>query len=206
MVARDFQALTRRRAKRARELSARFAASREVLEFLARVADFQVTVDPDAPLESLPALVGLAQAYGPPALAARAGEDHPFFERSLLQPARFGDTACEHVAQAGLLEPLAHGKALRLCCAFCLFEWDYPRNRCIACGQTDTRRLAYYGAEQIPHIQVMTCDECRQYVHLLDKEKEPGAIADIDELVALPLDLWASERGFTKLQPNLAGI
>ena len=28
----------------------------------------------------------------------------------------------------------------------------------------------------------------------------------VDELVALPLDLYAQERGFTKIMPNLMGI
>ena len=113
---------------------------------------------------------------------------------------------CEHIPQVGLLKPLGHGQALWLACARCLHEWEYPRNHCVACGQTDAKKLAYYRAEQIPHIQVMTCDECRQHIHLIDLEREPRAIADIDEIVALPLDVWAIERGFTKVHPNLAGI
>jgi formate dehydrogenase maturation protein FdhE len=40
-------------------------------------------------------------------------------------------------------------------------------------------------------------------VHL---EKEAAAVPDVDELAALPLDVWAQEKGYRKIQPNLAGI
>lgn len=227
MVARDFQTLTRRRAERARALSGRYPASREALAFLAEVAEFQAGVDPASPLDSLPALVELVRAAGPERLieAARdldpetcreamdallAGEEpagpSAFFVRTLLQPARYGDPSCRHRPQAGLLKTLGHGQALWLSCAFCFHQWEVPRNRCCACGQADAKKLAYYRAEEIPHIQVMTCDDCRQYIHLIDMAQEPRAVADIDEVAALPLDVWALERGLTKIHPNLAGI
>lgn len=219
MAARDFQTLARRRAARALELADRYPASAEALQFLAEIADFQATVAPFAPLASLPALIELVRAHGPAGLAeAAAGLDpdalgsldsadpQSFFARVLLQPALCGNPGCEHAPQAGLLKPLGHGQALWLSCGRCFHEWEVPRNRCVACGQTDAKKLAYFRAEQLPHIQVMTCDECRQYIHLIDMEKEPRAIADIDEVAALPLDVWAIERGFSKILPNLVGI
>ncbi|MFQ5790858.1 MAG: hypothetical protein ACE5JI_10325 [Acidobacteriota bacterium] len=36
--------------------------------------------------------------------------------------------------------------------------------------------------------------------------KDPEAVPDVDEVAALPLDVWAREQGFRKLHPNLAGI
>jgi FdhE protein len=140
-----------------------------------------------------------------------------FFARVLLQPAQFGRPpmpaerlgecpACTHLPQAGALKPLSHGQELWLVCSLCFHEWVYPRGRCIACGQTEARSIAYHSAEALPHIQVMSCDGCRQYIHLIDVQKEPSALADIDEVAALPLDVWAVERGYAKLQPNLVGI
>ncbi|MEZ5364179.1 MAG: formate dehydrogenase accessory protein FdhE [Bryobacterales bacterium] len=145
------------------------------------------------------------------------GAVEDFFARVLLQPVRFGAPmreierltecpSCKHPPQFGLLKPLSHGQALWLSCSLCFREWKYPRGRCIGCGQTDAKATAYYRAEQLPHLQVMTCDDCRQYIHLIDLEAEPLAVGDIDEVAALPLDLWAVERGFAKIQPNLVGI
>jgi FdhE protein len=140
-----------------------------------------------------------------------------FFARVLLQPVRFGAPprsaeasshcpCCLHLPQAGVLKELAHGQALWLVCSLCFHEWEHPRGRCVGCGETAPRKIAYYRADELPHIQVMTCDECRQYIHLIDREKEPRAEPDIDEVAALPLDVWAVERGFSKIQPNLVGI
>lgn len=215
----DWTTLSRSRAARARELAARYPASAEALHFLAEIADFQASIAPATPLADLPALIELVRARGPARLAEAAASLGPntlgsldpadpqsFFARVLFQPALYSNPGCEHAPQAGLLKPLGHGQALWLSCARCLHEWEYPRNRCVACGQTDAKKLAYFRAEQLPHIQTMTCDECRQYIHLIDLEQEPRAVADIDEVAALPLDLWAIERGFAKIQPNLAGI
>ena len=41
---------------------------------------------------------------------------------------------------------------------------------------------------------------------IVDLSSDPAAIPEVDELAGLPLDLWAIQEGFHKLQPNLAGI
>jgi formate dehydrogenase maturation protein FdhE len=40
----------------------------------------------------------------------------------------------------------------------------------------------------------------------VDAKRDPAAIPEVDELAALPLDLWAAEQGYRKLQSNLAGV
>ena len=50
------------------------------------------------------------------------------------------------------------------------------------------------------------CDTCKHYVLTIDLDREPRAVPLVDELAALPLDLYARERGFTKIVPNLMGI
>jgi formate dehydrogenase maturation protein FdhE len=53
---------------------------------------------------------------------------------------------------------------------------------------------------------VQACDSCAAYLQVIDLGKDAGAIPDADELAGLPLDCWALEKGYTKVQPNLAGI
>jgi formate dehydrogenase maturation protein FdhE len=43
-------------------------------------------------------------------------------------------------------------------------------------------------------------------LQLVDLSRDPAAIPDVDELAGLPLDLWAQERGYRKIHPNLAGL
>jgi FdhE protein len=60
-----------------------------------------------------------------------------------------------------------------------------------------------YSAEELKHVRVEACDSCRTYIKTVDLTKSGRAEPVVDEMAAIPLDLWAGERGYTKLQPNL---
>ena len=96
--------------------------------------------------------------------------------------------------------------ALTLLCSLCLREWPFPRLHCPACSESDHRKIHFYSSPEFAHLQTQVCESCQAYLHLVDLAKEPQAIPDVDELAALPLDLWALEQGYCKVQPNLAGI
>jgi formate dehydrogenase maturation protein FdhE len=113
---------------------------------------------------------------------------------------------CGHAPQAGCLRPQGDGAALALVCSLCLHEWPFARVRCPACGSADHHKIGYYSTPGFEHLEVQVCESCQAYLHLVDVAKENGAIADVDELAALPLDLWALENGYWKVRPNLAGI
>jgi hypothetical protein len=57
-----------------------------------------------------------------------------------------------------------------------------------------------------PHLRIETCEACAKYVIDVDLGIEPRAVPEVDELVALPLDLFAAERGLAKVTPNLMGF
>jgi formate dehydrogenase maturation protein FdhE len=40
----------------------------------------------------------------------------------------------------------------------------------------------------------------------IDLAADPAAIPEVDEMAALPLDLYARERGFSKIIPNVMGF
>lgn len=113
---------------------------------------------------------------------------------------------CGHAPQAGCLRPQGDGAALTLLCSLCLHEWPFARVRCPACGTADHHKIGYYSTPEFAHLEVQVCESCQAYLHLVDLLKEKEAIPDVDELAALPLDLWALEKGYWKAQPNLAGI
>jgi FdhE protein len=88
----------------------------------------------------------------------------------------------------------------------CLHEWPFTRLRCPACGERENQKLNFYSTGGFAHLEVQVCESCKAYIHLVHLEKEGDAVPDVDELAALPLDVWARERGYRKIQPNLAGI
>ena len=113
---------------------------------------------------------------------------------------------CGHHPQVGCLRPKGDGTALSLVCSLCLTEWPFARGHCPACGLADEKKLVYYSATELEHLQVQVCESCRQYLHQVNLAKDPQAIPDVDEIAALPLDVWAGEQGFQKLHPNLVGM
>ena len=141
-----------------------------------------------------------------------------FFARVLLQPAlavsreNSPSTAphrcphCGHPPQVGCLRPQGDGTSLSLACSLCLTEWPFARGHCPACGIADEKRLVYYSAPELEHLQVQVCESCRKYLHQVNFAKDPEAVPDVDEIAALPLDVWAGEQGFQKLHPNLVGM
>jgi FdhE protein len=77
---------------------------------------------------------------------------------------------------------------------------------CAACGETATERLPIYQeGEHFPHMRVDACESCHRYLVTIDLRKDPRAIPIVDELAGLPLDLYAQERGMTKITPNMLG-
>jgi FdhE protein len=94
-----------------------------------------------------------------------------------------------------------------LVCSRCAESWPYPRMVCAGCGNDDTSRLPIYSDhERFASLRLDACEACHTYLVTVDRPKDREAVPVVDELVALPLDLYARERGFRKITPNLMGF
>jgi ribosomal protein L37E len=161
-----------------------------------------------------PALEALGELAGR-ACAPGRGDDH-----GTLCPCCDGRPQLSCVADAG--DSLVTGRR-SLLCARCGSSWDYTRSACPACGETDDARLLVYaerwegpvavngngdGAGQafFPHLRIAACETCRHYLIEVDMARDGRAVPEVDELAALPLDLYAADRGLTKVTPNLMGF
>jgi formate dehydrogenase accessory protein FdhE len=152
---------------------------------------------------------------------APAGPEQ-FFARAFLQPyAEFvrsrsdrcwdGYTLslcpfCGRAPGVGVLRPLGDGGQRSLVCSFCQAEWEFRRIVCAGCGEEDHRKLPVYTAEEVAHVRVECCDTCKRYLKTVDMTKSGLAEPIVDEIAAVPLDLWAQERGYAKLQSNLVQL
>jgi FdhE protein len=113
---------------------------------------------------------------------------------------------CGEKPVAAVLRPEGEGGKRWLACSLCATEWEFRRMLCPSCGEEDHQKLPVYVAEEFPHVRVEACDTCRVYLKAIDMTKDGLASPEVDELAALPLDLWAAGRGYAKLQPNLLGL
>jgi formate dehydrogenase maturation protein FdhE len=135
-----------------------------------------------------------------------------FFARVVLQayaarlPNGLDCPWCKMPPQAGCLTPQGEGHALNLVCSLCLRRRPFPRGRCPGCNEAAEAKLANFTAPAYPHLRLLACETCHGYLHIADLSRDAAAIPEVDELAALPLDLWAIQHGYHKLQPNLAGV
>jgi FdhE protein len=106
----------------------------------------------------------------------------------------------------GVLRPQGDGGKRSLICSLCAHEWDFRRIVCAACGEESVERLPVYVAEELPHVRVEACDTCHSYIKTIDMTKDGRAVPVVDELAAIPLSLWAGERGYEKVITNLLGV
>jgi FdhE protein len=113
---------------------------------------------------------------------------------------------CSSKPQVGVLRPEGDGGKRSLVCALCSHEWDFRRIVCPACGEEDVHKLAVYSAPELAHVRVEACDTCRSYIKTVDLTKDGHAVPVVDELATIPLNLWATDHGYTKVHTNLLGI
>ena len=105
----------------------------------------------------------------------------------------------------GVLRSEGDGSKKSLICMLCAHEWDFRRIYCPACGEEREPQMAFYSAPEIAHVRVDVCDTCHTYLKTIDLTKTGLAVPVVDELATIPLDLWAREHGYQKLQINLLG-
>ena len=113
---------------------------------------------------------------------------------------------CLGKPQVGVLRPEGDGAKRFLICSLCSTEWAYGRILCPACGEETVDKLAIYTASQFNHVRVEGCDTCGHYIKTVDLTKNGLAVPVVDELATIPLNFWAYEHGYAKMQTNLLGI
>ena len=113
---------------------------------------------------------------------------------------------CHGSTQVGVLRPQGDGAKRSLVCSLSATEWDYRRLVCPACGEENVDKLPVYTAEELGHVRIEACDTCHCYIKTIDRTKDGRAVPVVDELAAIPLSLWAAEKGYAKLSTNLLGV
>jgi len=137
------------------------------------------------------------EAIGPPAPCSAPVSDGEC-------PRCAGLPQVSYLSDAGAA--LVSGPRMLVCCR-CSENWTHQRMTCPGCGEQTTSKLPIFAdVERLPHLRADACETCQRYVITVDLRKDTAAVPIVDELVALPLDLHAQERGFSKLVPNLMAI
>jgi formate dehydrogenase maturation protein FdhE len=76
----------------------------------------------------------------------------------------------------------------------------------VSCGEEDERQLPYFHSSSFGHLRIDACDTCGRYLKTVDRTRVGLAIPLVDEVAGAPLDIWARDRGYQKLELNLMGL
>ena len=158
----------------------------------------------------------------------RAPSDVQFFAKAFLQPyarwlAESGGRPvdrdferlenrcpfCGGKPQVSLLrvkEASAESGGRDLLCATCLTAWPFRRVVCAQCREERPARLGYFHTPEYDHVRIEACDTCKHYIKGVDLTRLGLAVPLVDEIASAPLDVWAHEHGYTKIELNLVGL
>lgn len=88
-----------------------------------------------------------------------------------------------------------------LVCGLCASEWNRPRIHCINCGSS--KDVAYFGLEGTGEaVKAEACGDCKIYVKIVNREKDPTVDPFADDLATLALDVLMAEEGYQRLGFN----
>ena len=161
----------------------------------------------------------IESALVPNSLPVAATDD--FFTRACLQPVAENlqlqlsehsytgshvCPACAGLPQLAVLHPEGDAAGRWLLCSFCLREWPFRRLICPWCREEDKEKLPRYSSADWPAIHIEACDTCRRYLKTIDMTVDGLAVPLIDETALSVLDVWAADRGYTKIVPSLMGF
>jgi FdhE protein len=93
-----------------------------------------------------------------------------------------------------------------LICATCFTVWPFRRVVCAYCCEERPMKLGYFHSPEFNHIRVEACDTCNRYIKGVDLTRFGLAVPLVDEVASAPLDLWAQEHGYMKIELNLVGL
>lgn len=158
----------------------------------------------------------------------REPSDVQFFAKAFLQPyarwlaesgakpvgrdLRGGESCCpfcENKPQVSFLQTEAASTdsgGRGLICSLCLTVWPFRRVICVNCGEEQPSKLSYFHSPEYDHMRIEVCETCKHYIKGVDLTRLGLAVPLVDEVAAAPLDLWAREHGFTKIELNLVGL
>jgi Protein involved in formate dehydrogenase formation len=112
----------------------------------------------------------------------------------------------------------------QLSCARCGHSWQFSSSACPSCGETEGAKRTVYSEQRngpvvgrddgasdgsaalFPQLRIDACAACQRYLMDVDLGRDARAVPEVDELAAIPLALYATDQGLTKITPNLMGF
>jgi len=109
---------------------------------------------------------------------------------------------CPFCSARTSLASLVEGPKRLLHCSFCGTTGPYRFIGCPNCGSVDAAQLNTIFSDDEPGFRVITCDECRTYVKIVDTPILKEMHIDLADMASLPLDIVVQQKGYARMAPN----
>jgi FdhE protein len=130
----------------------------------------------------------------------------PYFlalrETFQLNGSQWEDGRCPLCSARAVLTSVVEGPKRNLHCSFCGTTGPYRFIGCPTCGSEDTANLNTIVSEDEPGFRVITCDDCRTYVKVMESSVLKEMTMDLADIASLPLDIVAQGKGYARMAPN----
>lgn len=113
---------------------------------------------------------------------------------------------CPMCSALPALASITEGPQRRLHCSFCGTEGSYRFTGCPNCGNEDTSKLNILIPEEESGFRISACDACQTYVKITEGSVLDEMTIDLADMVSLPLDIVAQEKGYARRAPNPIGL
>lgn len=93
-----------------------------------------------------------------------------------------------------------------LYCSFCETTGHYKRIGCPACLNDDSSKMNIITAEGEDGFRIDICDACNSYLKTVEFRILHDLNPEVADLISLPLDIIAQDKGYRRLSPNPIGM
>jgi len=109
---------------------------------------------------------------------------------------------CHAVPSLSFIKP--EGKTLS--CSYCSSRGKWHRIGCPHCQNRDARKLEILEVEQEKGFRIDLCNECKSYLKTMDEGLLSEYTPELLDIMSLPLDILAQDRGYQRRSPNPIGV
>lgn len=119
-----------------------------------------------------------------------------------LEGSHWENGRCPLCSAQSALSSVVEGPKRFLHCSFCGTVGPYQFIGCPNCETVDSAKLNTILSEDEPGFRVVTCDECRTYVKIMEYPALKEFGVDLADMASLPLDIVAQKQGYVRMAPN----
>jgi FdhE protein len=113
---------------------------------------------------------------------------------------------CPVCAAVPSLSILEQGVQRKYCCSFCGSIGHYMRIGCPYCNNQIPEKINIMYPEDRKDVRIDTCNNCKSYVKTFQAALLEEQSLDETDLISLPFDIVAQNKGFHRRSPNPVGI